>query len=213
MLADTVSVRAHVRAAEPRVLVRSFYERDTRLVAFELIEKVLVLGSGKNAIRGKIVETEAYLGASDPASHAYRGVTKRNRVMFGLPGVSYVYSTYGFHYCFNVVTESDGTAGAVLIRAVEPLSGIEIMKQRRKVKRLHDLTSGPGKLTQAYGITTEHSGCDLTKEGFCIEESPDSEVVTIGVSPRIGIREARQSLFRFYLEGNPFVSKGFSKLK
>ena len=118
----------------PVSLDRHFYERNTQVVAFELIGKVLVFKENGTKISGKIVETEAYFGAKDPASHAYRGMTPRNRVMFGAPGVSYVYFTYGNHHCLNVVTEKEGTAGAVLIRALEPISGVPIMQRRRGKK-------------------------------------------------------------------------------
>src|SRR3989338_10306073 len=113
-------------------LERSFYERNTQVVAFELIGKVLIFKQGDNFLSGKIVETEAYFGANDPASHAYRGVTPRNRVMFGPAGKTYVYFTYGNHYCLNIVTEKEGVAGAVLIRALEPLGGIDMMRKNRR---------------------------------------------------------------------------------
>ena len=185
----------------------SFYERDTRLVAIELIGKVLVFKSEGKSLCGEIVETEAYLGEDDPASHAYRGMTPRNRVMFGAPGFSYIYFTYGFHHCFNVVTEKEGKAGAVLIRALRPLSEIELMKRRRGTDQLQNLTSGPGKLTQAFGMTREHSGLDLTQNGFHIEETSSySKFQKIGVSKRIGIREGKDFLYRFFLEDSPFIS-------
>src|SRR3989338_6570908 len=134
-------------------LERSFYERNTQVVAFELIGKVLIFKQGDNFLSGKIVETEAYFGANDPASHAYRGVTPRNRVMFGQAGMSYVYFTYGNHHCLNIVTETEGVPGAVLIRALEPISGVPIMQRRRGKKITREqLTNGPGKLAQALGI-------------------------------------------------------------
>ncbi len=173
----------------------------------ELIGKTLAFRSGEYDIRGKIVETEAYLGGEDPASHAYRGVTPRNQVMFGEGGFSYVYFTYGFHYCFNVVTEKEGVAGAVLIRAVEPLSEVPLMKQRRKCEKLTNLTNGPGKLTQAFGITGKDSGRDLTEEDFHIDmDLEEEDFLQIGVSSRIGIREAVHFPYRFFLKESPFVS-------
>ena len=192
-----------------KVLKRAFYERDTRVVACELIGKILVFEDGGTKFCGRIVETEAYLDGKDPASHAFRGMTPRNRVMFGPPGFSYVYFTYGFHHCFNVVTERDGVAGAVLIRAAEPLSGIEQMKKRRGIQKIHDVTNGPGKLTQAYGLTREHSGLDLTDGKLRVEDDLEleCELVSIGVSERIGIREPKKLLYRFFWEGNPFVSR------
>ncbi len=192
-----------------KVLKRSFYERDTRIVALELIGKILVFRNGNKEFRGEIVETEAYLGATDPASHAFRGPTPRNQVMFGPPGVSYVYFTYGFHHCLNVVTEKDGTAGAVLIRALEPISDMEEIKKRRSgIRNMADFTNGPGKLTQAFGMTREHSGIDLTgKNKLCLEEGGEAQFKRIGVSPRIGIREAKDILFRFFDEDSSFISR------
>lgn len=189
-----------------KALSRSFYGRYTPVVAFELIGKILVFKQKEAVLSARIVETEAYLGRQDPASHAYRGVTPRNRVMFGPPGMSYVYFTYGNHHCLNVVTEEDGTAGAVLIRALEPISGIEAMTKRRGQVKLEALTSGPGKLTQAFGITREHSGLDLTCEPFYIAEGDWEEPIPICVTKRIGISQAKELPFRFYWLGNKFVS-------
>jgi DNA-3-methyladenine glycosylase len=187
-------------------LSSSFYKRYTPVVAFELIGKTLVFKQKEAVFSGTIVETEAYLGLRDPASHAYRGVTPRNRVMFGPPGVSYVYFTYGNHHCLNVVTEEDGTAGAVLIRSLEPVSGIEVMTKRRAQDKLEALTSGPGKLTQAFGITREHSGLSLTQEPFYIAEQDTKESIPICATQRIGISQAKELPFRYYWLGNKFVS-------
>jgi DNA-3-methyladenine glycosylase len=184
----------------------SFYERKTQIVAFELIGKVLVFGENGTRLSGRIVETEAYLGSEDLASHASRGVTPRNRVMFGPAGVSYVYFTYGNHHCLNIVTEEDGTPGAVLIRALEPVSGIEEMTKRRGGAKLELLTNGPGKLTQAFGITREHSGLNLTKKSFFIGEENSKEAICIKATQRIGITQAVDLPFRFYWMGNRFVS-------
>ncbi len=190
-------------------LKRDFYRRNTRVVAIELLGKVLVVRNSKHTMRAKIVETEAYFGDKDPASHAYRGVTPRNRVMFGPPGFSYVYFVYGNHYCFNVVTEEDGTAGAVLIRAVEPLKGIREMMKRRGVKKLHHATNGPGKLTQALGISRRHSGIDLRGNNIFVtnDQSLSKKNLIIGVSPRIGVGGGRDKLYRFYIKDSKFVSK------
>lgn len=190
----------------PVSLDRHFYERNTQVVAFELIGKVLVFKENGTKISGKIVETEAYFGAKDPASHAYRGMTPRNRVMFGAPGVSYVYFTYGNHHCLNVVTEEEGTPGAVLIRAVEPISGIEMMTKRRGQDKLEALTNGPGKLTQAFGITREHSGIDLTSGPFYMAEENSKKWIPIRATKRIGITQAVDLPFRFFWLGNKFVS-------
>ena len=175
-------------------------------MAFELIGKILVLNQDGILLSGKIVETEAYFGAQDPASHAYRGRTLRNQVMFGLAGISYVYFTYGNHHCLNIVTEEEGTAGAVLIRALEPLAGIELMKKRRGNQNELALTNGPGKLTQAFGITREHSGHDLTKSMFYVTEEGEEKSIDIQTDKRIGISRAQNLPLRFYLRGNPFVS-------
>src|SRR3989338_6844339 len=190
----------------PVSLDRHFYERNTQVVAFELIGKVLVFKENGTKISGKIVETEAYFGAKDPASHAYRGMTPRNRVMFGAPGVSYVYFTYGNHHCLNVVTEKEGTAGAVLIRALEPMEGIELMKKRRGKANEEQITNGPGKLTQAFGITREHSGINLTSGSFYIGETGDQEFLSIQTAKRIGISRAKDELLRFYLSTSDHVS-------
>jgi len=163
-------------------------------------------------LRGRIVETEAYGGSDDPASHAYRGVTPRNTVMFGPAGFSYVYFTYGNHHCFNIVTDREDVAGAVLIRAVEPLFGIPTMIKRRKQTALQNLTNGPGKLTEAFGITRKHSGHDLTLEPLYVAESikkdqADCETpIQVKATKRIGISRAKNRPLRFYLLGNPYVS-------
>ncbi|MBI4394904.1 MAG: DNA-3-methyladenine glycosylase [Candidatus Omnitrophica bacterium] len=190
------------------LLDRSFYERNTPVVAFELIGKILVFKQNGSVLSGKIVETEAYLGSSDPASHAHRGVTPRNHVMFGRAGISYVYFTYGNHHCLNLVTEPDGVPGAVLIRALEPLSGIQVMTKRRGGASRDQLTNGPGKLTQAFGITREHSGLDLTQDSFFVaqDEKKEEEALHIQAAPRIGISRAKEMPLRFYLRSNPFVS-------
>lgn len=188
-------------------LERAFYERDTVVVAAELIGKILCFQQNGNLLGGMIVETEAYLGSEDPASHAHRGVTPRNRVMFGPAGFSYVYFTYGNHHCFNVVTESEHKPGAVLIRALMPLRGIDEMKKRRRVRALEDVASGPGKLTQALGLTREHSGLDLTRSDLFLTEAEPNGTLRIKTSTRIGISRAKALPYRFYLLGNPCVSK------
>src|SRR5580658_5015839 len=142
------------------ILKRAFYNRPTIEVARGLLGQVLVHGP----TAGIIVETEAYLGGDDLASHSARGVTDRTRVIFGPPGHAYVYLSYGMHECLNIVAEPDGKAGCVLIRALEPIEGLDIMRTRRsKARTDRDLTSGPGKLTQALGITRAHNGFDLTR--------------------------------------------------
>lgn len=192
--------------ANIKPLARSFYERNTAVVAFELIGKILSFKQNGRVFQGRIVETEAYLGTGDPASHAFRGPTPRAKVMFGPPAVSYVYFTYGNHHCLNLVTEKETVAGAVLIRALEPMSGIDAMKKRRSTKELKNLTNGPGKLTQAFGITREHSGKDLIGESFCVFEPREKQTLSIQATARIGISTAKELPYRFYLISSPFVS-------
>ena len=180
--------------AETAVLPRGFFERPTTLVARELLGKVLVHGR----VAGMIVETEAYLGLDDQASHASRGRTNRNRVMFGPPGHAYVYFIYGMYECVNAVTEPDGTAGAVLIRALDPLCGIEAMHRRReKARCIEDLASGPGKLTIALGITRRLNRADLTAGELTVREWHGAPPLEIEVTPRVGIRYAADWPLRF----------------
>ena len=147
-----------------KVLPRKFYMNDTKQAAKDLLGKTLVRKIGNHVLTGVIIETEAYEGKNDPASHAFTNMTERNKVMFGSVGIAYVYFTYGMHYCFNVVARHPKTkAGAVLIRAIEPEKGIEIMMKNRKSSDLKNLTNGPAKLSQALEITKEQYGIDLTK--------------------------------------------------
>jgi DNA-3-methyladenine glycosylase len=145
------------------ILPRSFYERETVQVARDLLDKVISHRTQDGITSGTIVETEAYLDRRDPGSHASTRMTPRNSVMFGEAGIAYVYFTYGMHYCFNAVAKPPGRAGAVLIRAIEPLEGLEIMRSRRCREDIRELASGPAKLTQALGIGREHNGLDLTR--------------------------------------------------
>lgn len=175
------------------------------MVAHELVGKVLEKSTPDGTSSGRIVETEAYTGASDPASHAFRGPTERNRVMFGPPGHLYVYRSYGMHICCNVVTEADGVAGAVLIRALEPLTGIEFMTARRGMRSLHELCNGPGKLCQAMGIGMSDYGADLESAVVWVED--DGFVVQdVESGGRVGISAAIDLPLRFFLPRNPFVS-------
>ena len=196
---------ASVRAG--RRLPRAFYRRDPREVAPELLNKVLVAGDGR---RARIVETEAYCGPLDAAAHTYRGQTARNAVMFGAPGLLYVYFTYGMHYCCNAVCGEEGEGVAVLLRAAEPLAGLALMREARpKAKRDRDLCSGPARLCQAFGIARAQDGVDLVTGvgGFGIVDDgvapPDDPVVTT----RIGIRHAAEEPWRWYVRGNPNVSR------
>lgn len=186
-------------------LPREFYLQPTVEAARALLGKILVHRTDKGVIAGRIVETEAY-GTNDPACHACRGMTKRNAVMFGEPGHAYVYFTYGMHYCFNAVTAPEGVGEAVLIRAVEPLEGVEIMKTHRRTSVLTNLASGPGKLCEAFGLDRSHNGLDLTNSELMIVQD-DYVVEEVVTTTRVGIREATDYPWRFYIEGNPHVSR------
>jgi len=189
-------------------LPRRFYTRETLIVARELLGKYLVRIIDGELLVGKIVEVEAYRGSDDPASHAYRGITSRNWLMFGEGGFAYVYFTYGKHHCFNVVTEKLGVPGAVLIRALQPVKGIDIMKRNRGVTDVLRLTNGPGKLTEAMGITMKQNGVDLTeKHELFIYQPESSENFDIVSTSRVGIRVGVDKPWRFYIKGNRFVSK------
>ncbi len=181
-------------------LDRAFYDRDTVVVAKECLGKILVYESPYGLLAGRIVETEAYL-SNDPACHASRGMTRRNAAMFGEPGHAYVYFTYGFHHCLNFVTRPDGIGEAVLIRALEPLAGIAVMKRNRGKEELRELCSGPGKLTQALGIDRSLNGADLCGSTLYVLDAdyPTGEVVA---KPRIGIRQWTDKLWRFYPESS-----------
>lgn len=185
----------------------SFYERKADTVAVDLLGRLLVRRIGDAVMIARIVEVEAYFGEDDPASHACKGMTPRNSIMFGRAGRAYVYLNYGVHCLLNVVTGREGHAGAVLIRAVEPVSGIEIMKQNRSVKRETDLTSGPGKLTKALKISLDENGTDMTRDGELYIATGNPEILSIVESPRIGISSGTDMLLRFSIEGNPFVSR------
>ena len=187
-------------------LPRSFYARPALQVAPELLGRVLCHRRRGTLTAGRIVEVEAYLGRQDPASHAYRGQTQRNRAMFGPPGHAYVYFTYGNHFCMNVVTGADGEAGAVLIRALEPMEGLAVMKRRRGRREPAELTSGPGKLAQALGIDLRVYGHDLTREPLWIE-SGGSREVDWRATPRIGINQAVDLPYRFIATESVFVSR------
>ncbi len=190
------------------VLPRIFYTRDSVTVAKELLAKFLVRRLEGRALIGRIVEVEAYGSGDDPASHAFRGVTARNRLMFGKGGFAYVYFTYGKHWCFNVTTGLEGVAGAVLVRALEPIKGIEIMQKNRGRGRLRELTNGPGKLTEAMRITGDQNGVDLTKDGeLFICKSRVEEDFEVGVGRRVGIKVGMEKPWRFYIKDNKFVSR------
>lgn len=199
--------RDGVRAPEivkTSILRRGFYERGTVDVARDLLGKVLVHGP----TAGIIVETEAYLGGDDLASHSAVGITDRTRVIFGPPGHAYVYLSYGMHDCMNIVAEAAGTPGCVLIRALQPIEGLDIMRFRRpKARTDRDLASGPGKLTQALGITRKDTGADMTKGDLVVRTPPAACPFEIIVTPRIGITKCAELPLRFLIKGNKFVSR------
>jgi DNA-3-methyladenine glycosylase len=176
-------------------------------VAKDLLGAVLVRDTAAGRVRGRIVETEGYTGQTDPASHAYRGPTPRAAIMFGPPAHVYVYLSYGSSYCMNVVTEAGGVAGAVLLRALEPLDGIGIMEQNRGGKPLIELCNGPGKLCQAFGITREQNGEDLTDSHMWIEDDgyPHGDVAT---TSRVGLSQGADLPRRFFIRSSRFVSRG-----
>jgi DNA-3-methyladenine glycosylase len=185
------------------ILPRSFYARSTVEVARALLGKVLVHGPTS----GIIVETEAYLGGDDLASHSARGLTERTRVIFGPPGHAYVYLIYGMYQCFNLVAEASGRPGAVLIRALQPVSGVQLMRARRPAARhLEQLANGPGKLTLALGITRAHNGVDVTRGSLVVRQASGAEATQIVVTPRIGITRSAELPLRFLLAGSGFVS-------
>jgi len=194
-------------------LSREFYDRDPRRVSRDLLGKVLVRRAGSNLLAARIVEVEAYLGENDPAAHSFAGRTPRNAVLFGPPGHAYVYFIYGNHYCLNVSCLPDGVAGGILFRAAEPLAGVDEMTRSRGlcVNSAHDprkLTSGPGRLAEAFGITRERdNGKDLTsaRSGLFIADD-GFRVRRIVTTPRIGITKAAQLLLRYMIAENDFVS-------
>lgn len=188
-------------------LPRSFYARPAAEVAPDLLGKILARNLNGTVLRGRVVEAEAYLGESDPGSHAFRGPTPRTQVMFGPPGYVYVYFTYGAHYCMNVVTNTDGTAGAVLLRALEPLEGIDVMEQNRGGRPYVDLCNGPGKLCQALGITREENGADLEGNAIWMEDD-GVEPEEIATSTRVGLSAGKSMPLRFYIPGSSCVSRG-----
>lgn len=187
-------------------LDRSFFSRYTPDVARELLGCLLVRRTGGRTLSGKIVEVEAYRGSDDPASHSYRGMTKRNSIMFGGAGRVYMFFSYGNHWCLNITAERDGQPGAVLIRALEPVKGIEQMAKSRGVSDLVNLANGPGKLTKALSIDGSFNGEDIVKSRRLYVTAREGPV-TVGTSSRIGISKGLEQQWRFFVEGNRFVSK------
>lgn len=188
------------------LLPQSFYNRSTLQVAQELLGKKLVFRTEVGILSGRIVETEAYIGQDDPACHAAKGRTKRTEIMFGPPGIAYIYLIYGMYYCLNAVTEAADFPAAVLIRALEPLSGIDTMKKHRKQENIRQLTNGPGKICQAFGLDKNMNGADLCNSNLFIEMDKEIAPSDILKTSRIGISVGREKPWRFCIKGNPFAS-------
>jgi DNA-3-methyladenine glycosylase len=192
-------------------LPRAFYNRDTRLVARDLLGKILIRHQGRKLLTARIVEVEAYPGAGDPASHTFIGRTPRNAVLFGPPGHAYVYFIYGTHFCLNVSCLPDGVGSGILFRAVEPIKGIEEMFKLRGIDKdsdLKSLTSGPGRMAEAFAITRERdNGKDLTNSRSDLYIADDgSAAPRVKATKRIGIKKAAEKPLRFVVAGNRFVS-------
>jgi DNA-3-methyladenine glycosylase len=202
-------VAAALRGTRPTVLSHDFYARPTLKVTEDLLGRVLVHRTREGVASGVIVETEAYIGEDDPACHASFGRTARSEPLFGPPGFAYVYLNYGIHHLMNVVTEADGYPGAVLIRALQPLEGIDLMSKRRAPGGRdideHALCRGPGNLTRALGITIEDNRLDLSTGKLTIEDRGLS-VGEIATGPRIGIRVAVERPWRYWIDGHRSVS-------
>ena len=205
-----MTLRAARNARRPRgaVLQRDFYARETEIVARHLLGCILECRTADGVTSGRIVETEAYIGEHDLACHAAAGRTRRTEPLYGPPGIAYVYFIYGVHWCFNAVTRAEGQPSAVLVRAIEPVKGIELMRARRSAaKRDVDLTNGPGKLCAALGIGPSHNALPLDRPPILIRPGdavPDHDVV---ITPRIGISEAADWPLRWFIADNPWVSK------
>lgn len=186
------------------ILPQDFYKEDTKIVAHHLLGKLLVHETSQGTLAGKIVETEAYLYPNDPASHSFRGMTKRNEAMFGPAGHTYIYFTYGMHHCLNIVTGAKGEA--VLIRALEPMIGVELMKQNRRMTKIKTLCNGPSKLMQSLVLDKSHNQVDLTKVPLYIMDQPSLDESQIGTSFRIGISKGKDLPLRYFIRDNDFVS-------
>jgi DNA-3-methyladenine glycosylase len=194
--------------AKRTTLPKSFYDRDTEIVARELLGAILVCRSPEGTASGRIVETEAYIGEHDLACHAAAGRTSRTEPLYGEPGMSYVYFIYGVHWCFNAVTRRAGLPSAVLVRAIAPVEGLGLMKKRRPAARRDvDLTNGPGKLCQALAITGDHNHLSLQQppvQILCGDSVGDADV---RVTPRIGITQCADWPLRWVIAANPYVSR------
>lgn len=195
----------------PVPLPRAFYDREPEIVARELLGKLLIRAGGSGRMLGRIVETEAYLATGDPASHSYSGLKRRNASMFGAPGHAYVYAIHS-RWCLNAVTQPEGTPSAILIRAVEPLEGLDLMADRRGTDNVRDLARGPARLCEAFGIDRALDGHDLTcaEELWIAADGRDEGSVPesrLAVGPRVGVTSAHDLPLRYYLADSPFVSR------
>ena len=189
-----------------RKLPRSFFDRPTLEICPELIGKIIVFERPDCCLSARITEVEAYIGQDDPACHAARGMTERNRIMFGQPGLAYIYFIYGMYNCLNFVTEREGFAAAILLRGAEPLDGVETMRERSKVRHDWQLLNGPGKFCRSFGLTREQNGLDLTGQELYLERSGRS-TPAVERSPRIGISAGTELSWRFFDPASRSVSK------
>ena len=206
------SVAPLVRRPRPRARARalpgSFYNRPAEVVARELLGTTIVCQTNDGVAAGRIVETEAYLGPHDPACHAAAGVTSRTRVLYGPPGVAYVYFIYGMHWCMNAVVRENGFGAAVLLRAVEPVGGVALMRERRPAARqTRDLARGPGNLCRALGIDGRQNGVSLNRGDLRILAGTAVADADVSIGPRIGIRKAADWPLRYWVTGNACVSR------
>jgi DNA-3-methyladenine glycosylase len=199
-----------------KLLRRAFFNRDPRIVSRELLGKLIVRREGNKALAGRVVEVEAYLGVGDLAAHAAAGLTERNAVLWGEPGHAYIYFIYGVHYCLNISCLPAGTAGGVLIRALEPVAGLREMAQAREVdveltsaRELRKLTSGPGRLCEALSITRPRdNGKDMVSRRSDLRVMDDGfRVGKVAVTPRIGITKSAEMPLRYVISGNSFLSR------
>jgi DNA-3-methyladenine glycosylase len=215
--AKLMQSEAKLTHGEAKLMSRAFFNRDPRIVSRELLGKLIVRKAGRSTISGRIVEVEAYLGAGDHAAHSAAGNTARNAVLWGPPGHAYVYFIYGVHYCLNISCLPDGQAGGILIRALEPVSGIQAMAKARELadldftttRDLRKLASGPGKLAEALGVTRPRdNGKDMVFADSDLQVADDGyKVEEVAVTPRIGITKSADMLLRYVIAGNIFVSK------
>jgi DNA-3-methyladenine glycosylase len=214
----TVAASHPRRIQKAAVLSPEFYDRPTELVARELLGAILECRTRDGVASGRIVETEAYLGEHDLACHAAAGHTTRTAPLYGAAGIAYVYFIYGMYWCFNAVTRAEGEPSAVLVRALEPISGIELMRERRglRSRRETDLTNGPGKLCQALGIDGRHNRNPLQTPPLVIRRGVDVPRVAVTITPRVGISRCADWPLRWFVADSPFVSKtpaSFPRLK